>query len=73
MITPSAVGECKLLLGYVDKVYVIYVNDKAASDSEEVASLFAKLLADHAFELAKLECYQTLPVVDGDYIGVVSF
>jgi hypothetical protein len=38
-----------------------------------VASLFAKLFADHAFELAELECYKTLPVVDGDYIGVISF
>jgi hypothetical protein len=38
-----------------------------------VASLFAKLLADHAFELAQLECNQALSVVDSDNIGIVAF
>jgi hypothetical protein len=73
MITSCTVRKYKLLPGDVYKVYVINVDDETASYSQEVGALGTKLISDHAFELSKLIGHQTLPVVDGHYIGVVSF
>ena len=49
MIAARAIGQDQLLLGYVNYIYVVGVDDQASAKAQEVGTFVAKLVSDHVF------------------------
>lgn len=73
MIAASAIGQDQLLLGYVNYIYIVGVDDQASAKAQEVGTFVAKLVSDHVFQLTELVRHKPLAVVKSDHIGIVAF
>jgi len=72
MITPVAIRKNQLLLGHVDRVHKILIDDQASSKTDKIVASISKLVADHVLYLPQLERYHRRPVVLRDHIRIVS-
>ena len=69
----QAVGDDDCLLGDIDQVDVVPIDDEAPSDPDEGRLVFAKLIAYLVFYLTELIGNQMLVTILRDYFGVVAF
>ena len=72
MVLSLAVGDNDGLLGHIDQVDVVPVDDEALADADEGRLLFSKLLADEVSQLSELIGNQMVVAILCEDFGIVA-
>ena len=73
MKLPLAIGYNDYLLGHIDQVDEVLVDDETLSDADERGLLFTILFTDHIFQLTELIGNQMVVAILREDFGVVAF
>ena len=72
MVAAGTVRKDQTLLGHVDEMDKVRVDDKSAAQADEVAAFVAELVGKHVFHLPELERDHLATVILRDDVGVIA-
>ena len=73
MVLAPAVRDNNHLLGHIDQVDVVPVDDEALPDSDERGFVLSKLISNHIFELTELIGNEVVVTILRKDFGIVAF